>query len=136
MKDLIFFPIHNQNLPHWSLVAVETSTKTVNYFDSLERERIFSPGPKKVKVFMGKHYKDRGETVTFKMKRRKDAPLQENGYDCGVFLCQCAERIARKSSLNFSQKDLDLACVSDRMTQELLERRINPDWGMVTWVKG
>merc|ERR1739842_196868 len=86
MKDLIFFSIHNPHLPHWSLVAVETSTKTVNYFDSLERERIYGQGPKKVKEFMEKHYKDRGETVTFRMKRRQDAPLQENGYDCGVVL--------------------------------------------------
>merc|ERR1739842_125214 len=135
MKVLIFFPIHNENLVHWILVAVETSTKTVNYFDSLERERIFSPGPRVVKRFMEKHYKDRGETVTFKMKRRKDAPLQENGYDCGVFLCQYAERIARRSTLNFSQKDLYLADARERMTQELLEGRINPDWRMVNWVK-
>merc|ERR1739840_7953 len=121
--------------PHWILVAVETSTKTLNYFDSLERERIFSPGPRKVKKFMEKHYKDRGETVTFKIKRRKDAPLQENGYDCGVFLCQYAERIARRSTLNFSQKDLYLADTRERMTQELLEGRINPDWQMVNWEK-
>merc|ERR1739838_1007219 len=135
MKDLIFFPIHNPRLPHWSLVAVETSTKTVNYFDSLEFERIYGQGPKRVKEFMEKHYKDRGETVTFRMKRRQDAPLQENGYDCGVFLCQYAERIARRSTLNFSQKDLYLADARERMTQELLEGRINPDWRMVNWVK-
>ena len=135
MKDLIFFPIHNERMFHWSLIAVETSTKTVNYFDSLERERIFSPAPKTIKQFMEKHYRDRGETVTFKIKRRQDAPLQENGYDCGVFLCQYAERIARRSSLNFCQKDLDLACARERMTQELLEGRINPDWRMVKWVK-
>merc|ERR1739842_170233 len=90
---------------------------------------------RKVKKFMEKHYKDRGETVTFRMKRRKDAPLQENGYDCGVFLCQYAERIARRSTLNFSQKDLYLADTRERMTQELLEGRINPDWQMVNWEK-
>ena len=134
MKDLIFFPIHNDKMVHWSLIVVETSTKTVNYFDSLERERIFSMAPKTIKQFMEKHYKDRGETVTFRIKRRKDAPLQENGYDCGVFLCQYAERIARRSSLNFSQKDLDLACARERMTQELLEGRIIPEWRMVNWV--
>ena len=60
---------------------------------------------------------------------------QENGNDCGVLLCQYAERIARKSSLNFSQRDLYLACARERMTQELLEGRINPDWRMVNWVK-
>ena len=134
MKDLILFPIHNYEMAHWSLIAVEISTKTVNYFDSLERERIFSMAPKTIKEFMENHYKDRGETVTFRIKRRKDAPLQENGYDCGVFLCQYAERIARKSSLNFNQKDLNLACARERMTQELLEGRINPEWRTVNWV--
>ena len=43
MKDLIFFPIHHDGrMLHWSLAAVETSTKTVNYFDSLGWERISS----------------------------------------------------------------------------------------------
>merc|ERR1712055_863662 len=53
----------------------------------------------------------------------------------GVFLCQNAERITRKSSMNFSQRDLDLACARERMTQELLEGRIIPDWRMLNWVK-
>merc|ERR1712055_699461 len=87
------------------------------------------------KKYMEDYYKDRGETVIFRIRRRNDAPLQENGYDCGVFLCQNAERITRKSSMNFSQRDLDLACARERMTQELLEGRINPDWRMVNWVK-
>merc|ERR1712142_763439 len=135
VKDLISFPIHYEDLAHWSLIAVETSTKTVYYFDSLENPRIYSMAPKIIKRFMEAYYKDKGETVTFRIKRRADAPLQENGYDCGVFLCQYAERIARKSSLNFSQKDLDLSCAREKMTQELLEERINPEWRMVNWVQ-
>merc|ERR1712055_455912 len=87
------------------------------------------------KKYMEDYYKDRGETVIFRIRRRNDAPLQENGYDCGVFLCQNAERITRQSSMNYSQRDLDLACARERMTQELLEGRINPDWRMVNWVK-
>merc|ERR1739842_132749 len=43
-------------------------------------------------------------------------------------------RIARRSTLHFSQKDLYLADTRKRMTQELLEGRINPDWRMVNWV--
>merc|ERR1739840_48349 len=41
----------------------------------------------------------------------------------------------RRSTLNFSQKDLYSADARERMTQELLEGRINPDWRMVNWVK-
>ena len=134
-KELILFPIHNDQLFHWSLVAVETSSKTVNYFDSLPRQRIHSRAPRTVKKYMEMHYEDRGEKVSFRIKRRVDAPLQENGYDCGVFLCQYAERVAKRCPLNFSQNDLDLACARERMTQELLGGRINPEWRMVNWVK-
>ena len=67
MKDLIFFPIHNEKLVHWSLIAVETSTKIVNYFDSLERPRIYSMAPKIIKRFMEEYYEDKGETVTFRI---------------------------------------------------------------------
>ena len=212
MKDLIFFPIHHDGrMLHWSLAAVETSTKTVNYFDSLGWERISSNpeaailtrktgnvevdeakqkimtgvtmikkgiqdldlltteaskklaqvhwstgdrknnnelgvqynrrayqmkrtnAPNTIKRFMEKHYLDRGETVTFMIKSWKDVPLQENRYDCGVFLCQYVERISRMSSLNFNQKDLDIACARERMKQELLEGKINPEWRMVNW---
>ena len=134
-KELIFFPIHNDQLFHWSLVVVETSTKVLYYFDSIPRERIYSPAPRIIKKYMEKYYDNRGEKIFFKIKRRGDAPCQENGYDCGVFICQYAEKIARRSPLNFSQKDLNhpLAPARDRMIQELLEGRINLEWRMVYW---
>ena len=135
MKELIFFPIHNDRLFHWSLIVVETSTKVVYYFDSIPRERIYSPAPRIIKKYMEKYYENRGEKVFFKIKRREDAPCQENGYDCGVFVCQYAEKIARRSPLNFSQKDLNhpLARARDRMIQELIEGRINLEWRMEYW---
>ena len=133
-KDLILIPIHDERYVHWSLIVVETSTKTVHYFDSLIQQRDWAPSPKIFKLYMEKHYKDRGENVTFRINRRKDAPYQQNGYDCGVFLCQYAERVARRSPLNFSQKDLDSVGARERMTQELLEGRLNPEWRMANWV--
>ena len=84
MKDLIFFPIHHEDLAHWSLIAVEISTKIVYSFDSLLNPRIYSMAPKIIKRFMEAYYHDKKEIVTFRIKRRADAPLQENGYDCGV----------------------------------------------------
>ena len=55
---------------------------------------------------MERYYKDRGEDVNFGDRVREDAPVQGNGVDCGVFVCQYAERIAKKIPLNFNQKDL------------------------------
>ena len=134
-NELIFIPIHNDQLFHWSLIVVETSTRVLYYFDSIPRERIYSPAPRIIKKYMERYYDIRGEKISFKIKRRVDAPCQENGYDCGVFICQYAEKIARRSPLNFSQKDLNhpTARARDRMIQELLEGRINLEWRMAYW---
>ena len=56
------------------------------------------------------------------------------GKVCGVFICQYAERIARRSPLNFSQKDLNLSCTRERMVKDLLEGRINPDRQIRKWI--
>jgi len=85
-KDLILCPIHRAD--HWSLVAIDTRTKTVNYLDSLQGSRNISPAPGIMKKFIEKYYRDKGETVKFKVKVRKDAPVQGNGFDCGVFTCK------------------------------------------------
>merc|ERR1712240_375390 len=49
----------------------------------------------------------------------------------GVFVCQYAERVARRSPLNFRQKDLDRVGAREMIINELLEGRINPTWRMV-----
>ena len=133
-NDIILIPIHDEMYVHWSLIVIETSTRTVNYFDSLVQRRAWDPSPRIFKRYIEKYYKDRGETVTFRINRRKDVPYQENGYDCGVFLCQYAERVARRSPLNFNQRDLDLVGARERMTEELLKGRLNPEWRMANWV--
>ena len=123
-NKLIFFPIHKLN--HWSLIVVDTATKVINYLDSLEGSRINSSAPRTIKTFMERYYRERGEETVFKIKIRQDAPLQENGVDCGVFVCQYAERTARSSPLNFRQSDLRGA--REKMTEELLEGKIGQVW--------
>ena len=130
-KELILFPIHNAQISHWSLVIVEISTKTVHYFNSIKRHRVHHRAPRDIKKYIEMYYADRGETVKFKLDRRRDAPEQGNGYDCGVFVCQYAERVARRSPLNFRQKDLDRVGAREMIINELLEGRINPTWQMV-----
>merc|ERR1712029_556492 len=65
-KDLILCPIHRAD--HWSLVAIDTRTKIVNYLDSLQGSRNISPAPGIMKKFIEKYYRDKGETVKFKVK--------------------------------------------------------------------
>ena len=98
-NQLLFFPIHKQH--HWSLIAVDTRTKTIDYLDSIQGSRTTSPAPRIMKAYMERYYRERGEEVIFKTRIREDAPVQENGVDCGVFVCHFAERTARNSILNF-----------------------------------
>ena len=122
-KDFILFPIHNND--HWSLVVVETGGKVVHYLDSINGSRYSSAAPGMIRRYMERLHAQKGEKVKYKVRIRKDAPLQENGVDCGVFTCQYAERITRKVGMNFKQTDL--AQARERMTAELLQGRLQKE---------
>ena len=119
-KDWIFCPIHRHD--HWTLIAVEISTRTIHYLDSLVGSRNKSPAPGLFLRYMEAYYRKLGEEVQFKIRIRKDAPIQQNGVDCGVFLCQYAERMSRNGGLDFQQGDMPMA--RKRMTKELLNGKL------------
>ena len=125
-KEMIFIPIQKDD--HWSLIVVKPKTKLIEYFDSILGRRKSSDAPRILKQFMEKYYHEKGESASFNIRIREDAPLQGNGVDCGVFVCQYAERLAREMPLNFKQEDLKEA--REMMTKELLEGRINPEGHM------
>ena len=91
--DLILAPIHRAD--HWSLVAVDLGKEVLSYYDSIYGSRKRSNGPKMIKKFLEQYCQSKGKSVKLKVKIIDNAPLQGNGYDCGVFVCQNAEKIAR-----------------------------------------
>ena len=119
-KDFILFPIHNHD--HWSLVVVEIRGRVVHYLDSINGSRYNSSAPGMIRKYMEKLHERKGEEVRYKVRIRKDCPLQENGVDCGVFTCLYAERIVRKAGMNFKQADI--AQARERMLEELLQGRL------------
>ena len=121
-KDMVFFPIHSRE--HWTLIVVEPGKKTVQYLDSLTSSRNFSSAPSVVKAFMELRHKEKGEDAEYRIKIRNDIPQQTNGVDCGVFVCQYAERISRKGLMDFQQEDMSKA--RKTMTVELLEGKLKP----------
>ena len=124
-KDKIMCPIHSGD--HWSLIAIDIKTKTVHYLDSLQGSRNTSAAPGIMKKFMEKYYRDKGEKASFKVKVRKDAPLQGNGFDCGVFTCKYAERESKGEKQDFKQEDLSHARLW--MTRELMRGKLDAHWG-------
>ena len=121
-KDYVLFPIHNRE--HWTLIVVEPSKRTVHYLDSLLGSRHFSAAPRMIKAYMERRHKEIGEKAEYKVKIREDLPLQTNGVDCGVFVCQYAERLTRQAAMDFRQEDM--AEARKEMTEELLMGKIMP----------
>ena len=119
-KDMVFFPIHKDH--HSSLVVIEMKTKTIHYLDSISGSRRISAAPRTMKKYMEKYYKTKGEVTTFKINIRENIPCQTNGVDCGVFLCQYAERLARKAPIDFKQEDMEE--IRGKMTEELLKSEL------------
>jgi hypothetical protein len=46
------------------------------------------------------------DTSDWTLLNDKTYPVQENGYDCGVFTCQCMYFTARQEGYAFRQKDM------------------------------
>ena len=49
-------------------------------------------------------------------------PRQLNGYDCGVFVCKCAELLARDMPLDFSQ--VDIPNIRKRIGLSLIQEKV------------
>ena len=122
--EIILCPIHKND--HWSLVSIDNKAGIIEYYDSIIGNRKASNAPRIMKRYMEEYYKRWGEKKVFKIKVREDAPIQENGVDCGVFVCQNSEKIARKAYVNTRQDDM--ARARKQMMVELYHRKLmTPD---------
>ena len=55
----------------------------------------------------------------------KNIPQQENGIDCGIFVCEYAENLARNSKFEFTQKDTDF--IRERIKMEVILSKLIQD---------
>ena len=120
-KDIILVPIHR--LSHWSLVAVDMKEHTISYYDSILGSRRTSNAPKIIKKHMETYCREKGKDITFSIDIKDNAPLQRNGVDCGVFVCQNAEKIARQVHVNTRQEDMKKARLT--MMLEIFKGRLS-----------
>uniref|UniRef100_A0A915DX45 Ubiquitin-like protease family profile domain-containing protein n=1 Tax=Ditylenchus dipsaci TaxID=166011 RepID=A0A915DX45_9BILA len=105
--DIILVPIH---LPgHWALSIMDMRRKGMYYFDSmlgdgrdclreLREFLVLESVAKRGKAF---------NTMDWTFLSVKTIPTQMNGSDCGVFLCRCAECIARDADTDFKAADMN-----------------------------
>ena len=106
--DIVFFPIHLASSKHWALIVVEPKHKQVVYYDSLHRNGTYLM--KKIRnFFKARFQKQTGNTSAdseWTLLNEPNVPQQTNGIDCGVFVCQMAERLSRRSPFDFTQQQM------------------------------
>jgi len=107
----VIFPVNIRNV-HWTMVLIDMEERKVYFYDSM------SGNGKEVADFVIRYLKDewadkKGRNFPFipftQGKAPKDLPQQNNGNDCGAFVCAFGECLARgliPSTSIFSQADL------------------------------
>jgi sentrin-specific protease 1 len=105
-KHLVLIPISSHH--HWFLVVFFPQTKTAIYYDSLHNDGT-TVRTQVLEFFQTRFPKETGASSNdfeWKSVDEVDVPTQSNSYDCGVFVCQMAERLSRRSLFNFNQSQM------------------------------
>uniref|UniRef100_J3KZR8 Ubiquitin-like protease family profile domain-containing protein n=1 Tax=Oryza brachyantha TaxID=4533 RepID=J3KZR8_ORYBR len=119
--DKIFIPIHKE--VHWCLAVINIRDKKFQYLDSLGSMDMKALGilarylVDEVKDKSGQHI----DALSWKQEGVKNLPLQENGWDCGMFMLKYIDFYSRDMDLSFGQKHM---CYFRRRTaREILNLR-------------
>lgn len=105
--DKIFFPI-NVGGVHWVCAVVFMLEKRIQFYDSMG-----GSGMDYMKDLMrylkDEHQAKKGSPLPDEDKWRlvpctSDTPMQQNGFDCGVFTCMFADFLSKNCPLTFSQE--------------------------------
>ncbi|KAM3292077.1 hypothetical protein ACQJBY_036163 [Aegilops geniculata] len=119
--DKIFVPVH-QNV-HWCLAIINMKAKTVQYLDSLGGDdlRVYEMLARYI-VDEVKDKSDKEIDISSWTKESIDCiPLQENGWDCGMFMLKYIDFHSRGVGLSFGQEHMEY--FRRRTAKEILRLR-------------
>ncbi|KAK2198047.1 bifunctional Ulp1 protease family [Babesia duncani] len=128
-KDILLIPVH-LNKAHWALGVVEMRPRwrRILLFDSLGGKCVtwFA----NIKKWLHDEHMDKLKKpidvdewiCNDDSEACKFAPLQHNGHDCGVFLCQYAECIAAGREFDFTQREISKIRI--KMAQQIISGTI------------
>lgn len=103
--EVLLFPIHIASKEHWCLIEVRPKIMRIQYFDSSRITRGESECAYIIK-FLKLIYHNRIKADRWTVLISQDLPHQTNGQDCGVYVCQMAERLSRNARLDFTVSDI------------------------------
>lgn len=106
-KSKVVIPVNHSNT-HWTLAIINFDTKCFEYYDSLGNndydclERLRKYVKDQYKTKHGGEY----NLSDWKDIMPKEIPHQQNGSDCGVFVCKYADYCSRDRLFDFRQSDM------------------------------
>ncbi|CAL8348149.1 unnamed protein product [Gadus morhua 'NCC'] len=121
-KWLLLVPIHLEI--HWSLITVNTATKTISYYDS--QGVVFKHTIDNIMKYLQSEALEKKQTnyqKGWRMLIIRGIPQQKNDSDCGVFVLEYCRRLSMKEPLHFSQEDMPH--IRKRIYKELCDYRLN-----------
>eukprot|EP00004_Rigifila_ramosa_P001373 TRINITY_DN11304_c0_g1_i2.p1 TRINITY_DN11304_c0_g1~~TRINITY_DN11304_c0_g1_i2.p1 ORF type:complete len:536 (-),score=127.95 TRINITY_DN11304_c0_g1_i2:52-1473(-) len=110
----VLVPLH-LNGNHWALGVIDLSGKRFEVLDSLcstrEAAQKHASTLKALRQYIEAEWQDKKKQTTplttgWDAAVRLDAPQQQNGHDCGVFMCKAIECITRGAALAFGQENM------------------------------
>jgi hypothetical protein len=117
--DKVFFPV-NANQGHWCLAVINFIDKRFEYYDSM------GGGDRGVLGHLRRYVQDEANQYSkqpgydlseWEDYTPHDVPQQDNGNDCGVFMCKFADYLSGNLELRFDAGDMPY--FRDRMALEL-----------------
>uniref|UniRef100_A0A8D2MIW7 Ubiquitin-like protease family profile domain-containing protein n=1 Tax=Zonotrichia albicollis TaxID=44394 RepID=A0A8D2MIW7_ZONAL len=106
--DVIFVPIHLRI--HWTLLVIDLREKTIKYFDSLGQKGDHIC--KTVLKYLEEESREKrnieltASEWTLHSMGTEEIPQQNNGNDCGVFVCKFADFISRDKPIIFTPEHM------------------------------
>jgi len=105
--DKIFFPCNLSNV-HWACAVIFVQEKRIQFYDSMTGDGMYHMNG--LLNYLKDEWKaKKGGGLPDLEKWRllsctADTPVQENGFDCGVFTCMFADFLSMDRPLSFSQR--------------------------------
>lgn len=126
-KDVVLIPVNHGN-SHWTAAAINFRQKRIESYDSMGivRPNVF----RLLRAYLDAEHKNKKKKpfdfTGWQDYVLEDVPLQENGYDCGVFTCQFLEALSRgEEPFRFQQAHMPY--LRRRMVWEIGHAKLRDD---------
>jgi hypothetical protein len=133
IKDYVLFPVHTGSGDHWCIAVFDVRKHTLNVYDSIPNEGRKFDILHHVRAYIREEHKSKhGLPYPYALNEDSvpDVPLQTNGFDCGVFVCQYVKAIVRGVRFNFRSKDMQIirrTMVWEIALGSIMWDHVNPD---------